>query len=86
MLGPQAQEILMAFLDWRPNQFLFWPRETDEWRRQHRPLNYKADRKTPVYQSELKRRERDKTARQKRIPKRPKSEQYNTASYRRVVN
>lgn len=85
-LGPMAQEILKTFLDHDPTAYLFSPKEAEAWRRKHRPAYYKVERKTPVYPSELRAREKAKQLRKRRIPKRPKRERYDTDSYRRAIN
>lgn len=84
-LGPRAQQIVARFLKPATDAYLFSPREAEEWHWTRRSAKIDPDRKTPVYPSELRRRERDKQARRKRIPKRPKREQYSTASYRRAI-
>ena len=85
-LGPKAQQVLLPFLDRSTEAFCFSPREAMDWRREHRPVHFKSNRKTPIYPSELKRRESDKQARRKRTPKRAKRERYDTDSYRRAIN
>jgi len=85
-LGPKAQEVLKPFLDRAPEAHLFSPREADEWLKRHRPVHYKQNRKTPIYPSELRAREKAKLSRRKRRPKRPKREHYDTDSYRRAIN
>ena len=84
-LGPKAQAVLKPFLDRADEVFLFSPKEATEWRKQRRPVHYKSKRKTPVYPSELKRREKVKQIRKKRKPKRPYRGSYNTDSYRRAI-
>jgi integrase len=85
-LGPKAQQVLAPFLDRDAGAYLFSPREADEWLRNHRPVHHANHRKTPVYPSELRAREKAKLARRKRRPKRPKREHYDTNSYRRAIN
>jgi site-specific recombinase XerC len=84
-LGPEAQRILTPFLDRDPKAFLFSPREAERWRLDNRPPYHGRQRKTPVYPSELKRREKVKLARRRRKSKRPKRERYDTDSYRRAI-
>jgi site-specific recombinase XerD len=84
-LGPKAQRILRRFLDRDPQTYLFSPQESEEWRRANRAKRCKAERKTPVYPSELRSREKAKAARENRKPKRIKHERYDTASYRRAI-
>ena len=84
-LGPKAQAIIKPFLDRDREAFLFSPREAAAWRLSRRPVHYKPVRKTPIYPSELRAREKAKQARRKRKPKRPKRDHYDTASYRRAI-
>jgi integrase len=86
-LGPEAQKILQPFLGREPQAFLFSPQEAETWRLEHRPPYHGRERKTPIYPSELRQREKLKAARrQKRKPKRPKGNRYNTQSYAKAVN
>jgi integrase len=86
-LGPEAQRILQPFLDRDPRAFLFSPKEAEAWRLEHRPPYHGKERKTKIYPSELRQREKLKAARrQQRKPKRPKGERYNTQSYAKAVN
>ena len=84
-IGPKGQAILGPFLDRDDDAFLFSPREAEAWRLANRPVYYKAKRKTPVYPSELRAREKAKQARRRRKPKRPKRDHYDTDSYRRAI-
>jgi len=84
-LGPRAQAIIRPFLDRDTEAFLFSPREAEAWRLANRPVHYKANRKTPIYPSELRAREKAKQARRRRKSKRPKRDHYDTDSYRRAV-
>jgi integrase len=84
-LGPEAQRILKPFLQRDPEAFLFSPREANKWRLEHRPPYHGRQRKTPLYPSEVRRREKVKQARRRRKPKRPKRERYDTDSYRRAI-
>ncbi len=86
-LGPVSQSLIEPFLNRPEDSYLFSPIESEDWRLQHRPCSEKGERKTPVYPSELRRREREKLERRQRKhkSKRPKRESYNTASYRRSV-
>jgi len=84
-LGPKAQAIIRPFLDRDKESHLFSPREAEAWRLERRPVHYKAKRKTPVYPSELRAREKAKQARRRRKPKRPKRDHYDTDSYRRAI-
>jgi integrase len=85
-LGPRVQEVILRFLDRSPEAYCFSPQETMEWRRQNRAVHFKTNRKTPVYPSELRSREKAKLARQKRTRKRAQRERYDTDSYRRAIN
>jgi integrase len=84
-LGPRAQAIIRPFMDRDKEAFLFSPREAEAWRLARRPMHYKPARKTPIYPSELRAREKAKQARRKRESKRPKRDHYDTASYRRAI-
>ena len=83
-LGPKVQKLIEPFLDRGPENHMFSPREADQWRREQRPLHYKKQRKTPVYPSELKARERLKRKRMKKSKSRLR-DHYDTASYRRAI-
>ena len=85
-LGPQSQELLRPFLDHAPDAYLFSPREAHEWRVQQRATHRDPNRKTKVYPSELRARERRREASKNRAPKRPKGDRYNTDSYRRAID
>jgi integrase len=86
-LGPEAQKILKPFLGREAEAFLFSPRESEAWRLENRPPYHGRQRKTPLYPSELKRRQALKVVRrQSRNPKRPKRERYDRDSYRRAIN
>lgn len=86
-LGPEAQGLIKPFLDREPKAFLFSPRESEAWRLENRPSYQGRERKTPVYPSELRRREKLKgSRRQQRQPKRPKRDRYDRDSYRRAIN
>ena len=86
-LGPETQRVLKPFLDRDPQVFLFSPQEAEAWRLEHRPPYHGRERKTPIYPSELKRRQKLKEARRRRRnPKRPKGKRYNTRSYAKAVN
>jgi integrase len=83
-LGPQAKTILMRYLDRPPEAFLFSPREVMEWRKLQRRLK-PSTRKTPVYPSELRRIQREKEARRRRIPKCRPGEHYTTCTYNLAI-
>ena len=84
-LGPQAQAVIQPFLDRDPDAFLFSPIEAEAWRNDRRAVHYNPARKTKVYPSELKARERLKQARKSKVSKRPKRNLYDSDSYRRAV-
>ncbi len=89
-LGPEAQRILEPFLARDPLAFLFNPQEAVDWRRENCPSYQGRKRKTKVYPSELRRRERVKEERRKqrkrRKPKRAPGDRYDTKSYRRAID
>jgi len=82
-IGPRAQDVIRPFLEKNPTEYLFSPRDAAEWHRNNRPL--KNDRKTPIYPSELRRRERVKRTRKCKKGLRIVGERYHTKSYRRAV-
>ena len=84
-LGPRAQEFIRAFLTRSSDAYLFSPVEAEEWRNDHRVVARDPNRKTKVYPCELKAREKRKAAAKRRLPKRPKRDHYDTASYRRAI-
>jgi integrase len=84
-LGPEAQRILGSFLDRDPQAFLFSPVESEQWRLENRPPYHDRERKTPIYPTELQRRQRLKAARRHHMAKRRKGERYDTNSYRRAI-
>ena len=83
-IGPRAKAILVKYLNRSPATYLFSPRETIAWAREQRSKN--STRKTPVYPSELRRRDRQKRARQRRKSKRVVGEHYTTGSYYKAVS
>lgn len=85
-LGPKSQAILQPFLDRPLDAYCFSPREAMEWRRERRPVSSNGKRKTPIYPSELRRREKEKQERRQRTPKRALGLRYDTDSYRRAIN
>jgi integrase len=84
-LGPQAQTVLAPFLNRPSDAFLFSPREAEAWRNEQRVVNRKADRKTPIYPSELRARERRKELARSRESKRTKRDHYDVDAYRRAI-
>jgi integrase len=84
-LGPEAQRILMPFLDRDSQAFLFSPAESEEWQLENRPPYHGRERKTPIYPSELRRRQRLKEARRRRRSVQRKGDRYDTSSYRRAI-
>jgi hypothetical protein len=84
-IGPKAQAILKPFLDRDPTAYLFSPKEANEWRRQQRLAQSGVDRKTPIYPSELRSREKVKQSRRSRTAKRQKHDRYDTNSYRKAI-
>ncbi len=84
-LDPEVQKIIQPFLDRDPDAFLFSPQEADEWRKEHAPPYHGRQRKTKVYPCELRRRQKEKLARRRRKPKRPKRNRYDTNTYRRAI-
>ena len=64
---------------------MFSPKEAQEWRMERRVVQYRKTRKTPVYPSEIKAREKAKAARRKKTRKRPPRDRYDTDSYRKAI-
>jgi integrase len=84
LIGPRGQEILRPYLDRSPDAFLFSPQEAERWRNEQREANPK-ERTTPRYPSEARRLQQEQKDRQRRQRKRPPSDHYTTASYRRAI-
>jgi integrase len=84
-LGPRCQEVLRPFLSRSEDAYLFSPRESEAWRRNHRRPVARGQRRTPIYPSELRAREKAKLARRRRQRKRPPRDRFDTASYRRAI-
>jgi integrase len=84
-LGPKAQKVIEPFLTRPDDAYLFSPVDAEAWRREHRPVHVKEQRKTPVYPCELRRLEREKQARRRRKRKRPLRERYDPGSYGRAI-
>ncbi len=83
-LGPKARTIVSRYLNRPPQDYLFSPQEAADWRREQ-PKHKSRPRHTPVYPSELQRRQRQKAARARRKRRRPLRARYDTASYRRTI-
>jgi integrase len=73
-IGPRGQNILRAFLDRGPDDFLFSPVEAERWRNERR----RRSRQTPMTPSQAQR-----TAKAK--PRRAKRVRYDVDSYRRAI-
>jgi integrase len=84
-LGPRAQTILKPFLRLETEAYLFSPKDAAEWHKSHRLSAAGANRKTPIYPSEMRRRQHTREARADRKPKRSPRDRYDTASYRRAI-
>ena len=84
-LGPKAQEIIRPFLDRPDDAFLFSPRESEEWRLRHRAPYNGRSRRTPVYPSELRRRDAKRRVSRHGKRKRPPGDHYVTSSYSQAV-
>lgn len=84
-LGPQAQAVLQEFMDRPEDAYLFTPREAMEWQNQQKSQHRKPARKTKVYPSELKARERSKAKSRKRSSQRVLQPKYNAVSLRRAI-
>lgn len=84
-LGPQSQEVLTPFLDRSADQYLFSPVEAEATRNEQRVVVRSSTRKTKVYPSELRSREKRKAAAKRRPSKRPKRSRYDVDAYRRAI-
>lgn len=84
-LGPRAQKLIKPYLNRSPEAYLFSPREAEAWRLSQLSVLGNPKRKTPIYPSELRRRERIKQSRRRRKSKRPKRDHYDTDSYRQAI-
>jgi integrase len=85
-LGPKSQALLTPFLERTAEDCLFVPREAEQERNGARRLQSSPTGKTPIYPSELLRREHAIRARKRRKPKRPKRDRYDVDSYRRAID
>ena len=82
LLGPQAQTVLLPFLDRPADAYLFTPHESYAYLREN-PMPGSRQRKTPVYPSELKRRAKRKKTAARRVRRfRP---HFTTGSYDSAV-
>ena len=84
-LGPKARAIIKRYLDRPLDAHLFSPREADTWRRRQLRQLAGKNRKTPIYPSELRRRERLAQLRRRRTEESPLRDHYDTATYYRAV-
>jgi integrase len=83
---PQAaQEIIRPFFKPNLDDYLFSPRDAEQWRYQNRPPFTGRQRKTPIYPSELRQREKAKARRRQQARKRQLLDHYDTNSYRRAI-
>lgn len=84
-LGPAAQATIRPFLARRIDAFLFSPAEAEAWRNEQRATSRDPNRKTRIYQCELRCRLKRKQAAKRRVQQRPKGESYTVDSYRRAI-
>ena len=84
-LGPQAQAVITPFLDRSPAAYLFTPEEAERWRQEQRNSPNSSNRKTPIYPSEMKSRQKRKRDSQSRKRNRPFHACYRVVSYRRAI-
>jgi len=80
-VGPQGQAILRPFLDRGPESYFFSPKEAYLWRLENRDVKSHGERKTKVYPSELRAREKAKLARRKISRSGKRNDHYTTESY-----
>ena len=84
-LGPRAQEIIRPYLNRVVDAYLFSPIEAQQWRNERRRAR-PSKRKTPIYPSELRAREKAKQARKNRKPDHPIRDHYDTHSFGKAIN
>jgi integrase len=84
-LGPKAQAVIKPFLGLSTEKYLFSPRDAEAWRNDRRAEHRNPERKTKIYPSELRARERRKANAKRRASKRPTRERYDVDSYRRAI-
>ncbi len=80
-IGPQAQDVLKPFLDRSAETYLFTPQESYTWYRENRTPDM-APRKTKIFPSELRRREKYRKIKK---PVRRLRSHFTTGSYDRAV-
>ncbi|XZE47345.1 tyrosine-type recombinase/integrase [Planctomycetaceae bacterium SH248] len=83
-LGPQCQQVLLPLIEGRETGYLFSPADSERQRHQLRQMKTSSTRKTKIYPSEVKSRERriaERVEKTKRWGAR-----YDTDSYRRAVS
>ncbi|QGJ68583.1 Site-specific tyrosine recombinase XerC [Planctomycetales bacterium 10988] len=85
-IGPKAQAFIQPFLNRQVDEYLFSPEEAYRWRLEHRAASQRGDRKTPIYPSELRAREKAKEKRRKRKSRRRKGSKYSTNSYWKALS
>lgn len=84
---PQAAQIVLSsFIDTEQGEYLFRPADSVEWAKENRPTHLSDERKTPIYPSELRQREKQKRLRKRRIKKKTPGQHYTTHSYRRALD
>jgi integrase len=76
-IGPRCQEIIKPFLQLDTSAFLFSPADAEQARRERQ----RADRKTPLYPSHLRRLEKKRKRRSGRAP----GSRYTVDTYRRAI-
>jgi len=82
-LGPNAQEILLPFMDRPDTKHLFSPAEAEAWRHEQRAIH--RNRTTKIYPCELKAREKRRKKAHSRKSKRARGDRYCSASYRKAI-
>ncbi len=84
-LGPQVQQLLQPFLDRPADKYLFSPAEAEANRHEERAKKRSPTRKTKIFPSELRARERRLKKSASRPRARPLGNFYDTCSYRRAI-
>lgn len=84
-LGPKCQQLLKPYMERPAESFLFSPVEAQQWRIDHRISDQTKRRKTPIYPSELRAREKAKAKRRRKRSKRGIGACYTSASYWKAI-
>jgi len=84
-LGEECRKVLEPFMNRPDDAYLFSPAAAERRRNEQRHEQRDPNRKTKVFNCELRQRERRRAAAARRQSKRPKRDHYDADSYRRAV-